>query len=143
MSKAFGLAGLRIGWLATRDKTFLESVASYKLYTTICNSAPSEILALIALRAKSTILNRAREIILANLQILDRFMDRHQTRLSWVRPEGGTMAVLKLLLPHPCRKICSRSCRKERSLDHTRQLFRPPRKLLSHRIWSEEHAIYS
>jgi aspartate/methionine/tyrosine aminotransferase len=105
MSKAFGLAGLRIGWLATRDKAFLEATASYKLYTTICNSAPSEILALIALRARDVIIHRAREIILTNLQILDRLMERHPTRLSWTRPKGGTVAVIQLLLPIPVEKF--------------------------------------
>lgn len=56
MTKAFGLAGLRIGWLASRDEEFLQAVGSYKLYTSICNSAPSEILALMALRAKEKIM---------------------------------------------------------------------------------------
>ena len=101
MTKAFGLAGLRIGWLATRDRDLLQKVCSYKLYTSICNSAPSEILALIALRAKETILKRNREILLKNLSILKGFMQRHADILSWVPPQGGTMAFLKLLLPIP------------------------------------------
>jgi len=99
MTKSFGLAGLRIGWIATRDKEFLKEVGSYKLYTSICNSAPSEILAIMALRAKKQILERNRKILLKNLQILDGFMGRQHKSLSWVRPQGGTMAVLKLLLP--------------------------------------------
>ncbi len=99
MTKSFGLAGLRIGWLATRDSSFLREVGSYKLYTTICNSAPSEILAIMALRVKEQILQRNRDIMLKNLQILDEFMKRNRKYLSWVRPQGGTMAVLKLLLP--------------------------------------------
>lgn len=99
MTKSFGLAGLRIGWLATRDTTFLKEVGSYKLYTSICNSAPSEILAIMALRAKEQILKRNRDIMLSNLQILDEFMKRNQKCLSWVRPQSGTMAVMKLLLP--------------------------------------------
>lgn len=99
MTKSFGLAGLRIGWIATRDTNFLREVGSYKLYTSICNSAPSEILAIIALRVKKQILQRNRGIMLTNLQILDEFMKRNQKYLSWVRPQGGTMAVLKLLLP--------------------------------------------
>lgn len=97
MTKSFGLAGLRIGWLGTRDANFLKEVSSYKLYTSICNSAPSEILAIIALRAKEQILKRNRDIILSNLQILDEFMKRNQKHLSWVRPQSGTMAILKLL----------------------------------------------
>lgn len=99
MTKSFGLAGLRIGWLATRDAQFLKEVGSYKLYTSICNSAPSEILALMALRAKEKILKRNREIMLKNLQLLEELMERNQKRLSWVRPQSGTMAVLQLLLP--------------------------------------------
>lgn len=99
MTKSFGLAGLRIGWLATPDINFLKDAGSYKLYTSICNSAPSEILAIMALRAKDLILKRNRDIILKNLEILDAFMERNQKRLSWIRPQSGTMAVLKLLLP--------------------------------------------
>lgn len=99
MTKSFGLAGLRIGWLATREAHFLKKVGSYKLYTSICNSAPSEILAIMALRAKDQILKRNRDIMLKNLKILDEFMERNQKYLSWTRPQSGTMAVLKLLLP--------------------------------------------
>lgn len=101
MTKSFGLAGLRIGWLATRESQFLKEVGSYKLYTSICNSAPSEILAIMALRAKDQILKRNREIMLKNLIVLDEFMERNQKYLSWIRPQSGTMAVLKLLLPTP------------------------------------------
>lgn len=101
MTKSFGLAGLRIGWLATREAHFLKKVGSYKLYTSICNSAPSEILAIMALRAKDRILKRNREILLKNLNILDAFMKRNPKYLSWKRPQSGTMAVLKLLLPIP------------------------------------------
>lgn len=99
MSKSFGLAGLRIGWLATQDAAFLKEAGSYKLYTSICNSAPSEVLAMMALRAKREILKRNREIMLKNLQVLDEFMKRNQMSLSWVRPQSGTVTVLKLLLP--------------------------------------------
>ena len=56
MSKAYALAGLRLGWLATRDSRLLQELTAHKDYTTICSSAPSEILALIALRAGGTIL---------------------------------------------------------------------------------------
>lgn len=105
MTKAFGLAGLRIGWIATQNDDFLQKVCSYKLYTSICNSAPSEILALIALRAKDKILKRNRQILLRNLEVLDAFMKRNQKLLSWERPKGGTMAVLKLMLPTPIEKL--------------------------------------
>lgn len=99
MTKPFGLAGLRVGWLACRDVGFMQRVSSYKLYTSICNSAPSEVLALIGLRAKETILGRNRRILLRNLELLDRFFERQSGRLAWVRPQSGTIAFPELLLP--------------------------------------------
>lgn len=99
MTKSFGLAGLRIGWLASKDKEFLQKVNTYKMYTSICNSAPSEILALIALRAKDRILKRNRAIVLQNVELLDAFVKRHPHSIRWVRPESGTIAFLELLLP--------------------------------------------
>ena len=67
MSKSFAMAGLRIGWLATRDRSLLGRCAAFKDYTTICASAPSEILALIGLRAREAVLDRSRGIVAANL----------------------------------------------------------------------------
>ncbi|MBU6383066.1 MAG: aminotransferase class I/II-fold pyridoxal phosphate-dependent enzyme [Verrucomicrobia bacterium] len=99
MTKSFGFAGLRIGWLATQDDAFLHEAGSYKLYTSICNSAPSEILAIMALRAKEKVLQRNRDILLKNLHILEAFIKRNQEYVSWIRPQSGTMAILKLLLP--------------------------------------------
>jgi aspartate/methionine/tyrosine aminotransferase len=60
MSKSFAMAGLRIGWLATHDRGLLERAARYKDYLTICSSAPSEILALIALRARDEVIAGSR-----------------------------------------------------------------------------------
>jgi aspartate/methionine/tyrosine aminotransferase len=92
MSKSFGLAGARLGWLITKDAELHARLAAFKDYTTICSSAPSEILALIALRAKDTILTRHRERIAKNLGLLDDFFLRHHLLLSWVRPTAGTIA---------------------------------------------------
>lgn len=99
MTKSFGLAGLRIGWLASRDTDLLQKANSYKMYTSICNSAPSEILALIALRSKDKILKRNRGIVLSNVDLLSLFVERHPNSIRWVRPESGTVAFLELLLP--------------------------------------------
>jgi aspartate/methionine/tyrosine aminotransferase len=97
MSKAFGLAGLRIGWIATRDGAVRRRLAALKDYTTICNSAPSELLALIALRARDHVLARASRIISGNLTLLDEFFARHRTRLEWVRPAAGSVAFPRLI----------------------------------------------
>ncbi len=91
MSKAFGLAGLRIGWVACRDRALLHRIMALKDYTTICNSAPSEVLALIALRARDRLLARSQEIIEANLDRLRPFFQRWTGVLSWVVPRGGAV----------------------------------------------------
>jgi aspartate/methionine/tyrosine aminotransferase len=97
MSKAFGLAGLRVGWIATRDRAFRDRIATLKDYTTICNAAPSEILALIALRARSTVLERTLAIVRDNLTLLDTFFARNQDLFTWVRPRAGSTAFPLLL----------------------------------------------
>jgi aspartate/methionine/tyrosine aminotransferase len=96
MSKSFALAGLRIGWLALRDGSLRNKLASLKDYTTICSSAPSEVLSLIALRARERVLARSRGIVEKNLSALDEFFAEHADRLSWVRPRAGSVCFPKL-----------------------------------------------
>jgi aspartate/methionine/tyrosine aminotransferase len=99
MSKSFAMAGLRIGWLATRDRELLARCAALKDYTTICSSAPSEILALIGLRAREIVLARSREIVAANLDRLDGFFDDWADRFSWIRPRAGSVGFPRLTVP--------------------------------------------
>jgi aspartate/methionine/tyrosine aminotransferase len=99
MSKSFAMAGLRIGWLATRDRDLLDRCARFKDYTTICSSAPSEVLALIGLRARDTVLDRSRAIVRDNLAILDTFFDTWADRFTWVRPRGGSIGFPRLTVP--------------------------------------------
>ncbi|HEY2888954.1 MAG TPA: aminotransferase class I/II-fold pyridoxal phosphate-dependent enzyme, partial [Candidatus Limnocylindrales bacterium] len=99
MSKAYALAGLRIGWLATRDRELLGRLAAFKDYTTICSSAPSEILAIIGLRARDRVLERSRGIVAANLERLDAFFDDWADRFAWVRPRAGSIGFPRLTVP--------------------------------------------
>ncbi len=96
MSKSFAMAGLRIGWLATRDRSILDRVARIKDYTTICASAPSEILALIGLRARDGVLARSRSIVFDNLAALDGLFERWPGTLSWARPRGSSIGFPRL-----------------------------------------------
>ncbi len=73
MSKSYGLPGLRIGWLAARDRGLLLLCERYKHFLSICNSAPSEVLAEIALAAREPILARNRGIVRQNLALLGDF----------------------------------------------------------------------
>jgi len=99
MSKSFAMAGLRIGWLATRDRSLLTRAAAFKDYTTICSAAPSEILAIIGLRASDAILSRSRSIVSANLVHLDRFFAARSDRFHWVRPRAGSVGFAALTAP--------------------------------------------
>ena len=99
MSKSYAMAGLRIGWLATHDRDLLARVAAYKDYTTICSSAPAEILAIIALRARDRVLARSRGIVAANLDRLDAFFDDWADRFEWVRPRAGSIGFPRLTVP--------------------------------------------
>ncbi|MFO7890104.1 MAG: aminotransferase class I/II-fold pyridoxal phosphate-dependent enzyme [bacterium] len=96
MSKSFALAGLRIGWLTTKNTDLYQQCALYKDYTTICSSAPSEILAIMALRVREKILERNLNIIKNNLRLLDNFFKEYSEIFSWNRPKAGPIAFPKL-----------------------------------------------
>ena len=96
-SKTYGLAGLRIGWIATRNKKIYDAMASLKDYTTICNSAPSEFLAEVAMRNRQRLAQRNIDIIKPNLLVIDDLFARNADRFSWVRPKAGSMAFPRLL----------------------------------------------
>ena len=97
MSKTYGLAGLRIGWIATRNDPLLRELAAFKDYTTICNSAPSEFLATLALRHAGVIVKRNLEIIRGNIEKLDVFFGAHRELFAWHRPRAGSIAFPLLL----------------------------------------------
>jgi aspartate/methionine/tyrosine aminotransferase len=97
MSKSYGLAGLRIGWIATQNTTVYDRMAALKDYTTICSSAPSEYLSELALRHREQIVERNLQIIRGNLSRLDEFFPAHGDRLEWVRPKAGPIAFPRLI----------------------------------------------
>jgi aspartate/methionine/tyrosine aminotransferase len=105
MSKSFALAGLRIGWLATHDGSLLDRAARFKDYTTICASAPAEILSLIALRAREPVLARSRAIVEGNLDLLDAFFERRAGQVSWVRPSGGPVGFPRITAALPVDRL--------------------------------------
>lgn len=91
VSKTIGLAGLRIGWLVVRDERLMRRLVSFKDYTTICSSAPSEILALMGLRGREPILARHHERIERNIGLLTGFMAKYEALFSWHPPQAGTI----------------------------------------------------
>ena len=106
MSKSLGLAGLRIGWIATRDRALLARLAEMKDYLTICSPAPSEFLACVALRNREAILKRNNELIAKNLALLDAFIARHPAAFSWVRPKASPIGFLRIADPRGAAVFC-------------------------------------
>ncbi|MBU2945779.1 aminotransferase class I/II-fold pyridoxal phosphate-dependent enzyme [Zobellia uliginosa] len=96
LSKAYGLPGLRIGWLATKNQSILEKVAILKEYTTICNAGPSEFLAGVALRNRHAILDKNLKIIQDNLPLYDIFFTKYADLFSWYKPNAGPIAFVKM-----------------------------------------------
>ncbi len=108
MSKAYGLAGLRIGWIACQDAEVLSKIEKMKHYTSICNSAPAEVLSLIALKNSDQILARNNAITASNLALLDAFFDDHKDLFSWVRPQGGCVGFVKYNSAESVDDFCDR-----------------------------------
>ena len=108
MSKAYGLPGLRIGWIGCRDRALLERLERRKHYTSICNAAPSEHLAALALRAGDRIRERNRAIIEANLPLFEQFFASWPEHLAWEAPQGGCVSFPRLLTGEPTSSFCRR-----------------------------------
>jgi aspartate/methionine/tyrosine aminotransferase len=106
MSKTYGLAGLRIGWIATQNSAIRAAIASYKDYTSICNSAPSELLAIVALNHRDEIAARNLNIIRQNLSLLDLFFSRYEDLFQWWHPKAGSIAYPHLKLAQDVESFC-------------------------------------
>ncbi|KOV28630.1 aminotransferase [Streptomyces sp. XY431] len=106
-SKSLGLPGLRIGWIACRDRELRGRLERAKHYTTICNAAPSEVLARIAIKARESILARNRAIIAANLPLFDEFFARFDGLFEWRAPDGGCVAYPRYLGADGVEAFCT------------------------------------
>src|SRR5450759_3615972 len=108
MSKTYSLPGLRVGWLATRDRDLSARLAAYKDYTTICASAPGEILALIGLRERERIVARNLRTITENFDKLEAFAAQRPGLLSLVRPRAGSICFARLGAAEGALAFCRR-----------------------------------
>lgn len=106
MSKSYGLPGLRIGWLATRDRELLERLERRKHYTSICNATPSEALATIALRNGAAIQARNRGVIAENIPKFEALFAAHPEELEWQAPAGGCVSFPRYLGDEGVESFC-------------------------------------
>ena len=105
MSKVFSLAGLRLGWIATKDGDAMRAFLSHRDYNHISCGMMDEALAALALRHADAVLARSRGIVRENLGILTRWMET-EPHLSWVRPQAGTTALIRWDYPLESYDFC-------------------------------------
>jgi aspartate/methionine/tyrosine aminotransferase len=113
LSKSFGLPGLRVGWVVSRDLEVLEKIVKFKHYMSICDSAPSEFLAKVALKHKNKILSRNKQIVEKNLQLAREFFARYPKLFAERKATGGPIAFNKLLIDKSVTEFCEEAINKK------------------------------
>ncbi|MCJ7624576.1 MAG: aminotransferase class I/II-fold pyridoxal phosphate-dependent enzyme [Anaerolineaceae bacterium] len=104
MSKAYGIPGIRIGWVAAQEE-IINAVCAVREQITICNSALGEKITLEVLRRKDAFLTEVRKTVLDNYQILKTWMEKRDD-LEWVAPQGGVVAFPRLVEDVPADDMC-------------------------------------
>ncbi|KIC22800.1 aminotransferase [Leisingera sp. ANG-Vp] len=104
MSKAYSLAGLRLGWIAAPAEV-IEAVSIHRDYDTISVGMIDDHFAALALENREAVLARSQRITRGNLAILEAWVEQ-EPRISWVKPRSGTTALLKYDLPMSSREFC-------------------------------------
>lgn len=97
MSKAWSLAGVRVGWIATRDTEILQAVESARNYTTISVSQLDDLVAGYALSdaVRPGLLQRNLDLAKTNCDLMEAFVKEHADICSWLRPTAGTTAFIR------------------------------------------------
>jgi aspartate/methionine/tyrosine aminotransferase len=106
MSKAYSLAGLRLGWIAG-PRELAHAVAIHRDYNTISVGMLDDLFAAVALEHRDTILARSRRITRENLATLDAWVAQAPA-IAYLKPRSGTTALLKYAFDLPSRDFCVR-----------------------------------
>jgi aspartate/methionine/tyrosine aminotransferase len=117
LSKAYGLPGLRIGW-AIAGKELTTKLWSYHDYTTIGPGALSDFIARKALQPelRAKILSRTRQILNANLSVLNSWVNENRELLSFIPPRAGAIALLKYALRIESKRLAEMLLKKKSTL---------------------------
>ena len=107
MSKIFSLAGLRLGWVASKNKKIIENCLSHREYNMISCSITDESLAALALRNADKIIDRNKKIIKECLEILDNWV-KNEPDFNYVKPMAGTTALLYYDFDMKSKELCDR-----------------------------------
>jgi aspartate/methionine/tyrosine aminotransferase len=106
MSKAYGLPGLRIGWIATKNKEVLDKMTRMKHFTSICNSSTSEFLSIVALKHSAEILERNKKIIEKNLKTSDKFFAKYKDLFRYNQQMAGPIAFHEIKVKISIDEFC-------------------------------------
>lgn len=90
VSKAYGLPGIRMGWIITRNKALQELFLAAKEQIFVCNSVVDEEIAFQYLQKKDAHFEKIKKHITANFETLQKWMNG-QDVLEWVKPGGGVV----------------------------------------------------
>lgn len=104
VSKAFSLAGLRLGWI-TAPANVIKAVSTHRDYDTISVGMIDDYFATLALENKDQVLARSRSITGGNLKLLEDWVSQ-QELITWVKPLSGTTALLKYDADVPSHDLC-------------------------------------
>ncbi|MGE5588867.1 MAG: aminotransferase class I/II-fold pyridoxal phosphate-dependent enzyme [Clostridia bacterium] len=106
LSKAYGLSGLRIGWIVGPEE-IIEKCWALRDYTSICPAGPSQLLALAALRSADKVLARSRSIARRNFAVLDEWVRANSALVRYVPPREGVVAFVKYAAAVPSLEIAT------------------------------------
>lgn len=128
MSKVFSMAGVRLGWIATRDAEVRRKCLSHRDYNTISIGIFDEELAAIALANADKLLNRSRLIVRNNLDILTKWVN-NEPKISFIKPQGGTTALLHYTNDINSEELCKQLLEKTGTLLTPGDCFDEPKSL--------------
>jgi aspartate/methionine/tyrosine aminotransferase len=109
LSKAYGIPGVRIGWMVGPKRVIEESWTQHD-YLTIGPNKMSDRIARVAVEKanRERCYARTREILLGNLPIAREWIASFGGRVTWREPEAGAIALIKYDSPVPSIEIAER-----------------------------------
>lgn len=115
MSKVFSLAGIRMGWIATKNEEAKKEMLSERDYNLISSGMFDDEVASLALRHKEKVLERSLKIVRTNLEILDKWI-KSTEGFNYVKPKAGTTALVHYSFDIPSYEFCRKLLEKTGAL---------------------------
>lgn len=122
MTKVFALAGLRLGWVATRDPELKETIRNFREYFTVSSSIPSEYFAEIALEHKDMILERNKKLIQKNLKLVREWVEK-EPHITMLEPKAATMTMIYYEYDVDSMTACREMYEKEKIFIYPGEIF--------------------